>query len=1377
MAGAGAERYDVFFSYAHGDGEWPVALAENLQRLGLRVWFDRWEMVGGQLVPMRLQEGLAAADAVVAVVTPKWIASKWCNEEFAAAVTGAVDGRQRLIPVLWGREATIPPFLASRFGVDFRTVATPDQYRTKVRELRDVARELPLAPPPGATGLVIPPRGLPYRSDGPIHAELRVGAESVVFSTEGAEASAGGPEPAATQLDERLRDLRRARQRERGDRVTRTAPPTESPAVTAGVNGALDAVGRALGERFVNGEVVDALRREVELACRCNAPLRIGLQVDQPEWRDLPWESVVVPGAQSPLALSENVDLYRMVRRDAPPVAMSIPGPLRILAVVASPESGSGELLDYEKELALILDAVGSARTRQGAYVRVLNWGGVAEIRAALEEERFHVLHLSCHAGPGVLHLEKDDGTADEVDAGRFMDEVLPPGRGVPLVVLSGCSTAQAPEPAAEDAAAEARAGLARELLGRGVPSVLAMSEAVTDPYATELAACVYEELARAEHPVPLTALSRARRRLEAARRRLPVGDPRGDWPEWSIPTLFLAGPPVPLFDAGEGMRPVTPTPERVPEEGMVVRKVGEFVGRRAELRRLLAVLRDSRQAGALIHGIGGVGKSTLTAELLHHLGAEAGLVVPVPAGTAPTVDSVLEILRKRLLAHCVSAGVSDDDPLRRAAAELVNASPPWRDRWELIRQVVLPRLPAVLVLDNAEDLLTGSGSERRLSDSELADFLAAWASAAPQARLLVTSRFPFTLPQRMHRRLTAHHLGPLSFAETRKLIWRLPGLDALDRAELQRAYTDVGGHPRALEYLDALLRGGEARFPDIADRMEEALERRGVRDPRRWLAGVAGDLDKALAETVTLAVDDVLLDALLGQLDAVPRARRMLDGLAVNRQPVDWAGAAWQLSELTAVPEADPGLLARIGHLNEEIAEAEAARGQSADGGDPPLQALEQHARLSVELYVFPVRQIEGAAESLSLLLELGLVSPTSTTNLVVHRWTADALQQRSTPEALTEAHRRAATYWQWRFEVLPQDKTADIVDLLEARYHFHQADDLNGASLATDHVCLQLQDWGAWDWEEQLLKESISWFPTVSNEAAAYLHQMGIVAHSRGDFSEAEARCREALAIKEELGDQVGMANSHQHLGVIAQERGNLDEAERYYRKSLRLYEELNLRYNISNTLHHLGIVAQLRGNLSEAETYYLKSLALKEEVVDRSGMAGSYHHLGMIAMERGNLDEAEEYSRNSLTISAEFGVRSSMGAAHHLLGRIAQKRRNFDEAEGYYRSSLDISEDLGDRNAIANAVGQLGVLHTVTDRPAQGVPYSLQALAIHLEIGMSPGVDLGWLAHQRSLLGDDAFEETLRAHVTERDAEIIMSATLPNTDPSQSDTTPTP
>lgn len=597
-----------------------------------------------------------------------------------------------------------------------------------------------------------------------------------------------------------------------------------------------------------------------------------------------------------------------------------------------------GELLDYERELSRILDAVDPARSGHGAYVRVLNWGSLAEIHAALEQERFHVLHLSCHAKPGILMLEDERGQADEVDAQRFMAEGVPTDRGVPLVVLAGCSTARTPasrdsqerpadeegdsdEEGVSDASADssghadpspegrARAGLARELLARGVPAVLAMTEAVTDHYATELAAETYEALARAEHPDPLTALSNARRTLEARRRRLPDNTPRAMWPEWATPALFLTGPPLPLFDRTHGADRVPVAPEVVLDEGMVVRKVGEFVGRRTELRRLLSALRNPQRAGVLVHGIGGVGKSTLAAELMHHYGIQNRLIVPVSATTTRTVDAVLETLRQRLNTYCLAADLLETDPLRRVAVALTDARSPWRDRWELVRQIVLPRLPVLMIVDNAEDLLTRtpSGDSRQPSDAELADLLAAWTAASPRTRLLVTSRYPFSLPQRAHGRLTAHHLGPLSLAETRKLIWRLPGLDALSPADQHRAYTDVGGHPRALEYLDALLRGGQARFPDIAARMEAALETRGIHDPGRWLADVQGDLDTALAETVTLAVDDILLDTLLDQLDNVPEARQLLDGLAAYRTPVDRTGAAWQLSQLTTPPSPTP--------------------------------------------------------------------------------------------------------------------------------------------------------------------------------------------------------------------------------------------------------------------------------------------------------------------------------------------------------------------------------------------------------------------------------------------------------------------------------------
>ncbi|KOU58526.1 hypothetical protein ADK57_36495 [Streptomyces sp. MMG1533] len=1390
-------RFDVFLSYAFGDGRWPVALAENLERLGLDVWLAGWEMVPGQRIATRLQDGLARADVLVAVVSPKWVESEWCDEEFAAAIGASADGRQRVIPVLWG-EAELPPFVVSRLYVDFRTVATPAQYEERVRELAEGVRGRPSMTRPARTGEVVAPDGLAYRPDGPIQAELRIGADSVVFSaggTEVAAASLDGAEP-DQQLEELLWGLGRARERVRGGHITREAPAVQETRVSGGVDGALGAVGRALGERFAGGEVGGALKRVAALARDCHAPLRIGLQVDEPRWRDLPWETLVVPGDGRPLVLSEQVELYRKVEREtAPVVAVRVAGPLRILAVVASPEHGRGELLDYERELARILNAVDPARARQGAYVRVLNWGSVHEIRAALLEERFHVLHLSCHAGPGVLYLESDDGGVDTVDAGRFMDEVLPTGHGVPLVVLAGCSTALAPEAgeadggssdgtSGDEAAAEARAGLARELLARGVPSVLAMTEAVTDTYATDLATRVYEELARVEHPLPLAAISRARRDLEAARRRLPAENPFAGWPEWSTPSLFLAGAPLPLFDAGQVAERVAPMAEPVLQEGMAVRKVGEFVGRRAELRRLLGALRDPRRAGVLVHGIGGVGKSTLAAELLHHLGTEAGLVVPVSAATAPTVDAVLETVRQRLLAHCLSAGLPDDDVVRQVATALTDAKPAWRERWELIRQLVLPRVRLLLVLDNAEDLLARVEGSWELSDSELADFLSAWAGAAPEARLVVTSRYPFVLPQRRHRRLLQHHLGPLSFAETRKLMWRLPGLDALDPAEQQRAYADVGGHPRALEYLDALLRGGEARFPDIAERLEDALDRRGIRNPGGWLAGVAGDLDRALAETVTLAVDDVLLDTLLAQLEGVPEARRLLEGLAVYRTAVDWVGAAWQLSGPTAVRALDRALLERIKAVGVQIEKARAAGATAQDNWGLPRATVDQYARDKQEASRPPVEPNTAFKEALRLLSELGLVSPAFAphdkpedppTGLVVHRWTADALQQRAGTDDLTTAHRRAAAYWRWRVTVWPQEISADIVQAVEARHHHHQAGELDEALAATWFVCEHLHTRGAWAWEKRLVEESLTWFPPRSREAAAHIQRLGTIAEQRGDYDEAERHYLDSLPIREEIDDRVGIASTYHYLGIVAQERGHYAEAERHHRKSLAIEEELDNQAGIAVSYHQLGRIAEDRGSFDEAERHYRNSLAIKEEIDDRAEIAVSYHHLGIVAQARGNSDEAERHYRNSLAIEKELGNQTGISGSYHQLGTIAQQRGDLEEAELHYRKSLAIAEELGNRAGIASTIGQLGVLRTQQQQPEQGLRYNVQALLMHISMRIPLSKDLYWLNIQRTALGDDAFRAVLHDYMSLEDTEAVIQILQAQASPAEDDQPP--
>lgn len=184
------------------------------------------------------------------------------------------------------------------------------------------------------------------------------------------------------------------------------------------------------------------------------------------------------------------------------------------------------------------------------------------------------------------------------------------------------------------------------------------------------------------------------------------------------------------------------------------------------------------------------------------------------------------------------------------------------------------------------------------MGQEALAALLARWLQAPGLSRLVITSRYPFALPDDADQRLDAVHLGPLSWAETRKLIWRLDGLKGLAAADLRQAYEQLGGHPRALEHLDAILRGGAGRFKDITKRLRDQLAARQITDPATWCADTAGGLDAALAETVTLAADDVLLDQLLAGLADDPLARQLLFGAAIYRVPVDELGLIWQVGE-----------------------------------------------------------------------------------------------------------------------------------------------------------------------------------------------------------------------------------------------------------------------------------------------------------------------------------------------------------------------------------------------------------------------------------------------------------------------------------------------
>lgn len=95
-----AREYDVFVSHASEDKE-SVArpLAEKLKQLGLKVWFDEFELKIGDSLRRKIDKGLANSKFGVVILSKSFIKKGWANYELDGIITKSVSGQQVILPI------------------------------------------------------------------------------------------------------------------------------------------------------------------------------------------------------------------------------------------------------------------------------------------------------------------------------------------------------------------------------------------------------------------------------------------------------------------------------------------------------------------------------------------------------------------------------------------------------------------------------------------------------------------------------------------------------------------------------------------------------------------------------------------------------------------------------------------------------------------------------------------------------------------------------------------------------------------------------------------------------------------------------------------------------------------------------------------------------------------------------------------------------------------------------------------------------------------------------------------------------------------------------------------------------------------------------
>lgn len=631
-----------------------------------------------------------------------------------------------------------------------------------------------------------------------------------------------------------------------------------------------DEHGDLLKERNLDLERVDAFTSEVEKSYRQTSPdlpdlgRRLYDFIDGGErWLDdlvgdpagtvlridvdhrlrhLPWELMAADGSYlvantvrpfTPVrAVSEYTGRAEVANR-----------PLRILLMATSPE-GVMPVLDFEGEEAMILDAtagfqvdlfVEESGSLEGLQFMVQSYG----------RGFFDVLHLSGHADviedQPVFLTENEVGARVDATATDIAEALQ--GMWPGLVFLSGCKTGEAPQEGMIPSMSEA-------LVEAGAPGVLGWSLPVGDQSASLLASFLYRSLAGGMSLKE--AVARARNHLLTERSVY-----------WHLLRIYA--------DSSRLSALVTPLhhPDRTPfkvrrasskfldDEGKIkVASRESFVGRRRMIQRSLDALRKpmgspGSHEGLLLHGMGGLGKSTLASRIVERMQTHQSAVW---AGRLDETE--LLKLPSRLDFATIDLSEEANKILNRPGISLA-------DRMRYLLSGPMQALPCLFVFDDFEE----GNLERREnghvmtpdSVDSVRSALDAIRATGSQSRVIITSRYQFDLPpgSRVHMEALESMHGPELEKKLRQMTGIGPDSD-VDEGTRDRAIEASAGIPRLLEWLDQLV----IDEPTDVDSLLRAIESK--------------------AEEFR---EDVLADELLAAQD--PELKRMLALVDVFELPV----------------------------------------------------------------------------------------------------------------------------------------------------------------------------------------------------------------------------------------------------------------------------------------------------------------------------------------------------------------------------------------------------------------------------------------------------------------------------------------------------------
>ncbi len=694
-----------------------------------------------------------------------------------------------------------------------------------------------------------------------------------------------------------------------------------------GVNDAASvaALGVCIAEQVLGAEIFKLL-----YASESQRTLRIQLPGATGEENQLaaalarvPWE-IARPSADKPTLGERNLLLrvvHEMQEPATHPLDFNANESLRVLFVFGEAQGSTPLAVRKERQelLRLFEKEIYPTRRIEAHFLS----HGVTRERLRDEIERnggYHIVHWSGHGHLNLLELAKAEGGSDHLSGEDLLGLFKFTGLIPRLFFLSAChsgeivpknwndftAAVEGKEPDTRDAAETkdiavdeqpGYTGTAHALLQGGVPAVVAMRYAVGDEYARDLTVEFYRLLLAQPQPkTAAAALTMARKRLLAAN-----DQSRYAACDHATPLLYGAEHPGLRWEDGRSpaLNPRDPHLHQITELTTAAHE--HFVGRTWQLAGLGAqFIGADDHPVAVITGLGGMGKTALTAEALDLWQTRFDWVLLYQAKpNALSFENTLRDIHMKLngelkLYHKHIQQNPADAICREASAEFTGA-----ERFERLTRNLIRALKdeaILLVLDNFETNLK--------PQADATDATPRWACQDAAWERCLTRLATELIGSRSRVWLTCRHaltaldgagchavlLGPLPAGEAALYLREHAGLsrmffssDTNERVLAMRLLNASRFHPLLMDRLAKLAVGGAALRDQLLQALDTLEQTKDFARLPELFATTPGDVKELdYLEDALIISNDLLIQQ--ASLDA----RRLLWMIAVANKPIE---------------------------------------------------------------------------------------------------------------------------------------------------------------------------------------------------------------------------------------------------------------------------------------------------------------------------------------------------------------------------------------------------------------------------------------------------------------------------------------------------------